>query len=170
MHLWLWFFKWKPSGMSSIILLQKNGHCLLLWSIIIFPKHIKCWGKYRIVYDFRNSWEFPGILRSHLQIPKIAICWEFGNSLKLYFCNISRLCIPPHPQDHCSDGQTFASLLTLWVSLRTPPTHPPRCRGTFPSQNNFSFGCKTFPGSLIPSPVVLKMHLPTGYLKTSESF
>ena len=107
MHLWLWFFKWKPSGMSSIILLQKNGHCLLLWSIIIFPKHIKCWGKYRIVYDFRNSWEFPGILRSHLQIPKIAICWEFGNSLKLYFCNISRLCIPPHPQDHCSDGQTL---------------------------------------------------------------
>lgn len=41
--------------MFSITISQENFHYFLLWSIIILPKHMMCWGKYRIMYDSWNS-------------------------------------------------------------------------------------------------------------------
>ena len=71
----LCFFKQKISEMFSRTLLQKNGHWLLSWSIFFFPQtHQSVRETYRIIYVFRNSWEFVfGILTSHTQISKINI-------------------------------------------------------------------------------------------------
>lgn len=158
--------------MFSITLLQKNFHCLLLWSIIIFPKPIKCWGKYRIMYDFRNSWEFPGILTSHTQIPK-NICWEFGNAL-WSFTSVTSLDSASHPIPKAAALiiRPLSSLLTLWVRLQTPPAHPPRCRGIFLRQKlSLSFGCEIhpWPPNSFTS-VFQNASWDSGYIKTSGSF
>ena len=73
------------------------------------------------MYDFRNSWEFPGILT--YPNPKEYLLGIWKCSLKFYFCNISRLCIPSHPQGHCSDRQTF--VISSDLVSQTPDSSSP---------------------------------------------
>lgn len=68
------------------------------------------------MYDFKGSWEFPKILISHTQIPKINIDWEFGSAFWSF--NISQVCIPSIPQGHCSNCQNFVIFSDL---MSQPP-------------------------------------------------